>query len=177
MFVRSTIKGEPLILGTGIDMVKISRFIPWLDYSAHRLSKTFTQGELIGFLAVSTNMTDQSSDAKQVGESEEKNTVKIDSLVVHQKATYLASRFAAKEAFFKALSMVLVSRKLTKHEFGLTFACQNCEVVKGTWGVPLLKVRWSAFEKKIGRKLPRMQVHLSISHEHEYAIAQVLVSL
>ncbi len=160
MLMRRTIKGDHIILGTGIDLVKIERFVPWLGYSPYRLSKIFTQSELVVFL------------------NETKEDKRFEnSLRAHRKATYFASRFAAKEAFFKAISAVLVSRNSTKHQIGLMFVCQHVEVTKVTWDVPVLQVKWAAFEKKIGSRLSHLQTHLSLSHEHDYAMAQVLLSL
>ena len=88
----------------------------------------------------------------------------------------LATYFAAKEAFFKALSATLVSLSMTNQEFSLLFLCSCVEVKKITWDVPVLHVNWSVIERKIEKKLPDLKVELSLSHEKEYSIAYVLVS-
>lgn len=89
----------------------------------------------------------------------------------------LASRFAAKEAFFKALSSSLVNLKLTKKTFSFLFSCQNVEVIQDEWQVPQLNVNWESFEEKIGARLPKFQTHISISHEKNYSVAFVILSV
>ncbi len=88
---------------------------------------------------------------------------------------FLASRFAAKEAFYKAISNLLIRLKLTDRTFSFQFARTHIEVIKGTWDIPQLQVDWAAFEKKIGASLPPLEVHLSLSHEKLYATAIVVL--
>ena len=88
----------------------------------------------------------------------------------------LASRFAAKEAFYKALSASLIKLNLNKKEFLFLFSCKNVEVLKLEWGVPVFNINWPAFEKKIGLKIPKLTVDLSISHEKDFALAFVIIS-
>jgi len=89
----------------------------------------------------------------------------------------LAARFAAKEAFFKALSAALVALGKTKHEFSFLFLCQHVSVSKITWDVPVLVVTWEAIEEKVGEKLPDLRAEVSISHEKSHAIATVLLGV
>jgi phosphopantetheine--protein transferase-like protein len=89
----------------------------------------------------------------------------------------LASRFAAKEAFYKALSSALFKLELTSTEFSFLFLCKNVEVDKNFWDIPYLKINLVAIEDKIGTKLPDMQVDLSLSHEQRYSIAFVIIYL
>lgn len=89
---------------------------------------------------------------------------------------YYASRFAAKEAFFKALSNALIALEKTHQSLSFQFARQHIEVVKGTWEVPQLAVNWQAFEEKIGQELPPIQTHLSFAHEKIHAIAMVILT-
>lgn len=91
-------------------------------------------------------------------------------------ATQFAARFAAKEAFFKALSQALVYFKLNKKEFSLLFACKHIEVIKGKWDVPEVSINWGAFEAVIGEKIPEFDVKLSISHEATTALAFVIIT-
>ena len=135
-----------MILGVGADIVQVSRFKSWQHYSRKQLLRIFSEQEL--------------------NQYESKNA----------DLEYLASRFAAKEAFFKALSATLVKLKLTQNPFSFLFACQYIEVVKGKWDIPELKVNWEGFEQKVGAKLPKLNVELSISHEKEYAISFVVIS-
>ena len=87
----------------------------------------------------------------------------------------LAARFAAKEAFFKALSSALIKLNLTKNEFSFLFLCKYVQVKSGFWEVPFLDVNWSAIEEKINAKLPVLNVELSMSHEKEFAMATVVI--
>ena len=93
----------------------------------------------------------------------------------------LAARFAAKEAFFKAMSAMLVSLGKTKHEFSFLFLCQHVSVSKTEWDVPVLVVAWEAIEEKIREKfLSRVFTktpvsQLSLAHEQSHAIATVLL--
>ena len=138
-----------MILGIGVDIAETFRFKEWKDYSKERLLKIFSEPEL-SYLK------------KEQGASMEE---------------FFASRFAAKEAFFKALSNALMSLKLTKEGFSFEFARCYIEVIKSTWDIPILRINWKAFEEKIGAILPKIKVHLSLSHEKSVAVAFVILSL
>ncbi len=73
-----------------------------------------------------------------------------------------AGRFAAKEAFLKALK--------TGWRGKITW--QDIEVVSDAEGVPTLNVSGEA--KKILNKRGATHVHVSISHTSEHAVAQVI---
>ena len=136
-----------MILGIGTDLVAVQRFEPWTTYSNERLLKVFTQQELV----------DCRNDTR--GLLSEK----------------LASRFAAKEAFYKALSNALIKLDKTKVQFSLLFTCSLVQVSYGTWGVPTLSVDWAILEQKIESSLPSPTVHLSIAHERDMASAFVVI--
>jgi len=87
----------------------------------------------------------------------------------------LAVRFAAKEAFYKALSNSLITFGFTRVTFSFMFACRNISVEYTTWNVPILHINWKEFEDKIGKKLSKIKTHLSLSHERETAIAFVVL--
>jgi len=74
-------------------------------------------------------------------------------------ALSLAARFAAKEAFFKA-----VSRTLTR-----SLAHKSIEVVVDERGIPDIKAHGRALEA-----LGESRAALSISHERDHAIAVVI---
>jgi len=81
-----------------------------------------------------------------------------------RKAEYVAGRFAAKEAFAKATGL----------GFGKRLSWLDIEVLREESGKPNLVIQnyWlnsSGFEKR------PIRVHLSISHEKNYAIAQVIL--
>ncbi len=136
-----------MVLGVGVDVAETSRFKEWKNYSREKLLKVFGKAEL-SYL-----------DKEQGASSEQ----------------FFASRFAAKEAFFKALSSALVDLNLTKQEFSFQLARHHVEVVKSTWDIPVLQVNWTAFEEKIGATLPKIKSQLSLSHEKSIAIAFVVL--
>ena len=74
-----------------------------------------------------------------------------------------AGRFAAKEAFLKALK--------TGWRGKITW--QDIEVVSDKSGAPELKITGEA--KKILKKRGAARVHLSISHTSEHAVAEVIL--
>lgn len=76
---------------------------------------------------------------------------------------FLAGRFAAKEAFLKALGTGLGS--------GILFS--DIEISPGTSGAPLISFRGRAMESfsRIGGK----KAFVSISHEREYALAVAMI--
>jgi len=76
---------------------------------------------------------------------------------------HLAARFAAKEAFLKALGLGLRD--------GLSW--QDMEVVRGPLGQPLLKFKGRAAQLIAERKVAA--VHLSYSHDGDYAVATVIL--
>jgi holo-[acyl-carrier protein] synthase len=78
-------------------------------------------------------------------------------------AQSFAARFAAKEAFLKALK--------TGWRGKITW--QDIEVVSDEKGVPVLEIRGEA--RKIFEGLGANRIHLSISHTTEHAIAEVVL--
>jgi len=74
-----------------------------------------------------------------------------------------AARFAAKEAFLKALKTGWRGR-ITWHDI---------EIVSNEMGVPSLEIRGEA--RKILDNLGANQIHLTLSHTTEHAIAQVIL--
>ncbi|MDQ6785723.1 MAG: holo-ACP synthase [Acidobacteriota bacterium] len=78
-------------------------------------------------------------------------------------AQSFAARFAAKEAFLKALQ--------TGWRGKITW--QDVEIISGENNVPHLEIRNEA--KKILENLGANRVHLSMSHTTDHAIAQVIL--
>ena len=74
-----------------------------------------------------------------------------------------AARFAAKEAFLKALKTGWRG-KITWHDI---------EIISGENGVPSLKIIGEA--QTILQMLGANQIHLSLSHTTEHAVAQVIL--
>ncbi len=78
-------------------------------------------------------------------------------------AQSFAARFAAKEAFLKALKTGWRG-KITWHDI---------EINSDTDGVPSLKIKGEA--RSILENLGANQIHLSLSHTTEHAVAQVIL--
>ncbi len=76
---------------------------------------------------------------------------------------HLAARFAAKEAFLKALGLGLRD--------GLSW--QDMEVVRNDLGQPSLRLTRRAAELVTDRQIK--SVHLSYSHDGDYAVANVIL--
>lgn len=78
------------------------------------------------------------------------------------KCQHYAVRFAAKEAFSKALGT------------GLTFDLKDVYITKNEEGKPFLQIQGSA-RKILDERCGKCSVHVSLSHEKEYAIAYVMI--
>jgi holo-[acyl-carrier protein] synthase len=74
-----------------------------------------------------------------------------------------AARFAAKEAFLKALKTGWRGR-ITWHDI---------EIVSNEMGIPSLEIRGEA--RKILENFGANQIHLTLSHTTEHAVAQVIL--
>lgn len=85
------------------------------------------------------------------------------SLAKKAPAPYLAARFAAKEAFLKALGLGLRD--------GLSW--QDIEVVRDDLGKPSLTLAGRAAE--LCRERGLAATHLSYSHDGDYAVATVIL--
>ena len=121
-----------MIVGTGIDIVKNARFEKWLK--DERLLERFFHPDEIEYVK-----------GKKASGVE-----------------HLAARFAAKEAFVKALGTGFVG-------INLKDICVHNEPS----GKPVLKLNNTAEEKFV--QSWAAFVHLSISHEREYTVAMVVL--
>ena len=121
-----------MIYGIGIDLVKVDRMKEVVEKWGRKfLSRVFTQDEI--------------------------------SYCYRKKTPYpsLAVRFAAKEAFIKAMGS------------GVPLSFTDIEVVNRDTGKPLL--RMSGRLDNFFKKNFITKAHLSLSHEHEYGVACVVL--
>ncbi len=74
----------------------------------------------------------------------------------------LAARFAAKEAFIKAISTTEV------------ISLREIEIVNDSSGAPVLRLHGKA-ERMLGMISANRKIHLSLSHDGDYAVAFVVI--
>lgn len=140
-----------MITGIGTDIVEVQRFIPWVTDPHEKLRTIFAEQEIAECVTSNTQL--------------------------NHIAQRLAVRFAAKEAFYKALSASLVTLGIEPQQpFSLMFCAQHVYVTTGPLGVPTLTVIWQPLLEKIGVELPRLTAHLSLAHEGKNALAFVVIS-
>jgi len=124
----------PSVAGIGIDLCRVERFRTFLREGKTRVvDRLFTEGE------------------------------KVYSLPKKDPAPHLAARFAAKEAFLKALGLGLRDG----------IAWHDMDVVRDELGAPSIKISGKAAEVLRERSIGR--IHLSYSHDGEYAVANVVL--
>ncbi|OQY36600.1 MAG: holo-[acyl-carrier-protein] synthase [Spirochaetaceae bacterium 4572_7] len=122
-----------MILGIGVDIAKVSRF---------------------------KNLTDRDGFLGRFFNSDE-----ID-LILSKGATAaqtLAGRFAAREAFFKALGTGFNG-----------FSLKDIDIINNSDGKPII-IPSDIVKKRLNSMGNSWRIHLSISHEVEYAVAQVVL--
>lgn len=135
-----------MIAGCGIDLVCIDRLNRWQSFSDQQLMRVFTPSELAVIRADST-----------------------------WSSRYAASYFAAKEAFYKALSNALVATGRLKRPIFFSQICSLVAVKKNLWGIPELIVDWKDISFLVGFDCS-WSVHCSYTHEREYVVAYVMLA-
>lgn len=136
-----------MIYGLGCDIVTISRFAGWESYTREKLAKVFTEQEIAEYAQLTTTQA---------------------------KVEFLASRFAVKEAFYKALCQYMTSQGQEKMP---AFAQVRTlvQVQKTVSGVPILDINWEALRTVFPGMPDNLQAQCSLSHETEYAMAMVVI--
>ncbi len=124
-----------MIFGIGCDIAKVSRFDKWVQ-EPNMINRFFNEKEVL-----------QSEGAKNRRLSE-----------------WYAVRFAAKEAFSKALGTGLRD-----------FSLADIYIEKDVLGKPFLRVTGKAKEKMESLCGLDTKVHVSLSHEKDYAVAFVII--
>lgn len=123
-----------MIIGSGIDIVAVPRLANFHErHGEHGLRRLFTEAELEYCLGLVS------------------------------PAPSLAARFAAKEAFFKALGTGV----------GSGGRWTEAEVIRAENGRPRLQLHGTAAHTAQGQKV--LRIHLSLSHTTEFAIASVIL--
>lgn len=144
-----------MILGIGTDAVNVNRFSRWTFFSHQQLQKVFSQQEIFDCYNQTVPVQKQ-----------------VDCI-----AQKLASRFAAKEAFYKALNgMLHVLNIMPKQSISFLFVCDYVQVLVDSFGRPVLDINWNPLIDKIGYAIPSVRVHLSLTHERTVALAFVIIS-
>ena len=126
-----------MIFGTGCDIVEISRFKKWVGEESPFIERFFNPNERAG-----------------------------DTASEKRKCEFYAGRFAAKEAFSKALGTGISG-----------FNLNEVYVAPDGLGKPVFHVTGKALEtveKMCGKDY---RIHVSISHEKEYAVANVIIEI
>jgi holo-[acyl-carrier protein] synthase len=123
-----------MIVGIGVDIVEIRRIRDMLEkHDSAFLNKIFTENEHI--------------------EADGRSDISV----------YFAGRWAAKEAFSKALGT----------GFGKFCSWTDISISNNDSGKPEILISGNAAE--FAEKLKIVNIHLSISHEKEYACASVIL--
>lgn len=124
----------PMIVGTGFDLVAVPRFATFLERRGERgLHRIFTDAE-------------------------------IEYCMAHASPTqFLAARFAAKEAFYKAIGTGM----------GPAGGWQDVEIVRLESGQPTLLLHGGA--RAAAQSMQAHRIHVSISHTAETAGAIVIL--
>lgn len=123
-----------MIVGTGLDLIAVARLKRFLERHGDRgLQRLFSDAE-VGYC-----------------------------LAHHEPAPFLAARFAAKEAFYKALGTGI----------GPAGGWRDVEVIRLASGRPLLMLHARA--AAIAHEMQVRRIHLSLSHTADTAAAVVVL--
>jgi len=128
-----------MIIGIGVDAVEIPRFEQWYSYSSKKLSRIFS-------------------------------TCEITYCRKHPKkaAERFAVRFAAREAFFKALQSAYPQQNLP-----FLYLCKQISIEKTPSGAPYIQASWNNIVPANQENSPSCTV--SFTHTQQTAIAWVLL--
>ena len=142
-----------MIFGIGLDLAKCSRFEKWVK-SPNMIERFFNPKEFFD----NRKAAEPASAAPSVPPKEAE---------ISAACQHYAARFAAKEAFSKALGT------------GLTFDLRDIYVQKEESGKPYLVLENSALEalKKACPQWESAKIFVSLTHEKEVAAAQVIIEI
>lgn len=148
----------------GVDIVHVPRFYQWHTKSHAELHILFSESECTELFQRIQNTHREKQH--------------------HQAAQYLASRFAVKEATYKALSTLIITTPCqsdaafcTKKSFSFRACAPHIWITKNNaWNVPELYIDYDALEAAVCRPIPRFSGTVSIAHDGEYAVATVMLT-
>jgi holo-[acyl-carrier protein] synthase len=126
-----------MIFGTGIDLVEVARFTDWHKKNHKQLLHTFSKEEIDYCL----------SD-------------------IDKSSQRFAVRFAAREAFYKALCVAWPNMPIP-----FLTLCKNVTITKKN-RVPQLIVNWQQIAN-VPEHIKKTKIHCSLAHEKLHAIAIV----
>lgn len=127
-----------MILGIGIDSVEIHRFEEWKLYSPHQLSRIFPQEE------ISYCLTSPLKNAER-----------------------FAARFAAREAFYKALHVMLPGQQIPFFR-----VCKSLTLNKLSNGAMNATIDWHSL---LEQPMDHVKCHVSWTHTKTTATAMVIL--
>lgn len=129
-----------MILGLGIDSVNINRFSQWAQFSRKKLQRIFSDNEIDYCLHIPI-----------------------------LSAERFAARFAAREAFFKAVSLINPD-----HKIPFLTVCKKIEVIASPQKAPFLVVKSESF-KDYQIEFDDISVVFSLTHSKDIATALVIL--
>jgi len=131
-----------MIVAIGIDSVEIERFADWANHPEENLKKIYSDKEIKYCL------------------QNEKTS-----------AERFAVRFAAKEAFFKALSHIVPD-----HEIPFLTVCKNVSTQQEKNGNPNLAINWDFISGDYGKNAERnLNTLISLTHTANTATALIII--
>lgn len=137
-----------MILGVGCDIVATVRFVSWIEKSVEQQLRVFSQAELDELNKLSSK---------------------------EAQAQFLASRFAVKEAFYKAFCGMLVSIKYFEDFPSFAQVRRYVALAKDKYGIPYLDIDLKRLEQELTICLPMIASHCSLAHEATHALAFVTI--
>lgn len=144
-----------MIVGIGVDVVAVPDFAEQLGRPGTAFARAFTPGE-----------RRDAAGAGAAGAGAEGTGTRSE----YARATHLAARWAAKEAFIKAWSSANYARPPILGDVTM----REIEVVCDAWGRPAVRLRGDV-AAAVRESLGEVAVHVSLSHDGDVAAAYVVV--
>lgn len=138
-------------------MVYIPRFKKWLSYTPNQLSTMFASAEIAQLEMLKLNTTHPHPEKRAM--------------------QFLASRFAVKEAVYKAISGLCADSLPAVKPFTFRSIARFISIAPDhRWGSPHIQLDSVRFKEATQVALPALKTSVSLSHDNDYAIAQVVVT-